>query len=310
MYCLCLRELPPPPSGKTGWPWTEEPPQVPDTMPSGEPWAKLSIVTPSYNQGQFIEETIRSVLLQGYPNLEYIIIDGGSTDGTLDIIRRYEKHLAYWVSDPDKGQANAINKGFKKATGQIFGWINSDDYYYPGALATVGRAFSEHQGVALIHGYEHHVDRNGTVIQEVFPVFKHARFATLYFCYPLPQLTCFWTSEAHQAIGGLEETLHYQLDYHFLLRLTYRYRSMYIPLCVGAFRRYPEQKCRPELREAFVLEHKTATERFLMQEGISAWRRQLLRYWYRGLLFWRYEVGFARAFRGRLCHAFTRLRQW
>ena len=113
MRCPTLKELPPSEAGKTGWPWTEESPQLPDNMPDGSPCPKISIVTPSLNQGQFIEETIRSVLLQGYPNLEYIIIDGGSTDGSVDIIKKYEKWLAYWITEPDRDQGHAINKGFE-----------------------------------------------------------------------------------------------------------------------------------------------------------------------------------------------------
>ena len=105
MHCPTLAELPPPPPDKTGWPWSEESPPLPATMPDGSPWPRISIVTPSYNQGQFIEETIRSVLLQGYPNLEYIVMDGGSTDNSVEIVRNYNSWLAYWVSEPDRGQA-------------------------------------------------------------------------------------------------------------------------------------------------------------------------------------------------------------
>ena len=106
MRCPSLSELPPPPRGKQGWPWTEETPRLPETMPDGQPWPRVSIVTPSYNQGRFIEETIRSVLLQGYPVLEYIIIDGGSTDVAVDIIKKHEQWLTYCVAEPDTVRAD------------------------------------------------------------------------------------------------------------------------------------------------------------------------------------------------------------
>src|ERR1700758_987177 len=119
MRCPTLDELPPPPIDKDGWPWTDDSPQLPDATVDGKPWPLLSVITPAYNQGQFIEETIRSVLLQGYPNLEYIIIDGGSKDGTVEVIRKYERWLSYWVTEPDNGQSHAINKGFRRARGEI-----------------------------------------------------------------------------------------------------------------------------------------------------------------------------------------------
>jgi len=137
MHCSRLNDLPSSFTGKVGWPWTEESPQLSDTMPDGRPWPKISIVTPNYNYGQFLEETIRSVLLQGYPNLEYIIIDGGSTDNSIEIIKKYEKWLAYWISEPDRGQSHAINKGLKMASGEWFNWINSDDLLMPHALKTL-----------------------------------------------------------------------------------------------------------------------------------------------------------------------------
>lgn len=135
MRCPELNELPAPPAGKTGWPWTEEGIRETGERVEGRgPLPRVSIVSPSYNQGRFLEETIRSVLLQGYPDLEYIVIDGGSSDESVEIIRKYEPWLTYWVSEKDRGQCHAINKGFEHATGEVFGWMNSDDYFYPEAL--------------------------------------------------------------------------------------------------------------------------------------------------------------------------------
>src|SRR5882762_4423248 len=132
MDCPSLKQLPEPPKGKTGWPWTEQSPRVPATMPEGRLWPGISIVTPSFNQGQFIEETIRSVLLQGYPNLEYFVIDAGSADLTLEIIKKYEPWITYWVSEPDNGQVDAIKKGLRLSSGEWFNWINSDDILLQG----------------------------------------------------------------------------------------------------------------------------------------------------------------------------------
>lgn len=117
-------------------------------------YSRISIVTPSFNQGQYIEQTICSVLDQNYPNLEYIIIDGGSTDGTVDIIKKYGDRITYWVSTPDKGQTDAINKGFAKCTGEIFNWINSDDYYEPGTFEKIASLFTDHPGANVVCGKE------------------------------------------------------------------------------------------------------------------------------------------------------------
>ncbi len=143
MRCPTLADLPTPPPGRTGWPWTEETPPLGDP-PTGVVWPTLSIVTPSYNQGQYIEETIRSVLLQGYPDIEYILIDGGSSDETVEIIRKYERYLTHWCSESDDGQYHAINKGLDRCSGDVFNWINSDDLLCPGALAAVAGAWTQH----------------------------------------------------------------------------------------------------------------------------------------------------------------------
>jgi len=130
-----------------------------------EQFPKISIVTASYNQGQFIEETILSVLNQNYPNLEYILIDGGSTDNSVEIIRKYQQHFTYWVSEKDKGQANAINKGLQLCTGDIFNWLNSDDYLEPGSLHKIAAAFANEQ-VQMVAGK---VRNYSTTEEEIIP---------------------------------------------------------------------------------------------------------------------------------------------
>ncbi len=143
MRCPRISELPDPPQGKTGWPWTAEGEQLPDLMPDGKPWPFISVVTPSFNQADYLEATIRSILLQGYPNLEYILADGGSTDGSLEIIYKYAPWLTHWESNPDGGHMAAIQKGFQTSSGQVLAWLNSDDMLFPWTFRTVAGVFSD-----------------------------------------------------------------------------------------------------------------------------------------------------------------------
>ena len=215
MRCPTLKDLPPPPPGKTGWPWTEESPQLPDTMPDGRPWPKISIVTPNYNYGRFLEETIRSVLLQGYPNLEYIIIDGGSTDNSVEIIKKYEPWLAYWVSEPDRGQSDAINKGFKKATGDILGWINSDDLYLPGALRRVALMFAK-TGCDILSGNTVYLENGCRSVKKRPTLFSVGKMLRTYRS-PAPQPSTFWLRECWDMYGPLDVHLHYRMDWALFL---------------------------------------------------------------------------------------------
>lgn len=219
MHCPTLSELPPPPRGKKGWPWTEESPQLPDIMPNGDSWPKFSMVTPSYNQGQFIEETIRSVLLQGYHNMEYIIIDGGSTDNSVEIIKKYEKWLTYWVSEPDSGQSHAVNKGYEKASGEIYGWMNSDDYLLKDALKNVAVAYNASQGAGAWCGGCLLVDADSKKLNIHWPdrvdVDGIADWGQNHFAQP----ALFFSQKAWQHCGPLEEGLHYEMDFDLWLKI-------------------------------------------------------------------------------------------
>jgi hypothetical protein len=144
--------FPDPPAGKTGWPWIETPEVFPENRPDGTPWPRISIVTPSYQQGRYIEETIRSVLLQGYPNLQYWVMDGGSQDETVSILEIYAPWLSGWVSEADKGQAHAINKGWQRSDGVWLGWLNSDDVLLPGSLKAEMEFAANHPQVGFLYG--------------------------------------------------------------------------------------------------------------------------------------------------------------
>ncbi|MBD2039813.1 glycosyltransferase family 2 protein [Microcoleus sp. FACHB-672] len=243
--CPTLSELPLPSAGKTGWPWTQESSQLPDTMPDGSPWPRVSIVTPSYNQGQFIEETIRSVLLQGYPNIEYIIIDGGSTDNSLEIIRKYEQWISYWVSEPDSGQSHAINKGFNKATGEIFGWLNSDDYYHPGGLATLVQLRQKQPDCVAWVGANQEIDITGKPLRSLTPrVGNKAQIGDwgtqveAHFHQP----SCLFSAKQFAAIGGVNERLEYALDVELWMRLAETGNFATTGEIISYPRIYPEAK--------------------------------------------------------------------
>lgn len=200
----------------------------------------VSIVTPSFNQGQFIERTIRSVLNQDYPALEYIVMDGGSTDGTLGILKRYEDRLT-WLSEPDAGQSDAIRRGFGRARGEILGWLNSDDVYLPEAVSQGVRAFAGDPNVGFVYGLAEFIDRSGLVVGR--PVTESWNYARLvgklnYVAQP----ATFFTRDAYEAVGGLDPDLHFCMDYDLWIKLGSRYSARHIPELWAQMRMYEETK--------------------------------------------------------------------
>jgi len=182
---------------------------------------KISIITPSYNQDEFLSECIESVLNQDYPNLEYIIIDGGSTDGSVNIIKKYEKHIDYWISEEDSGQSDAINKGFKLATGDIVAWINSDDFYYPGTFELIEKEYSSTPEASFYYGNGNRVDRKG-VIKSLFYREGTPDFSLEALIYGLNYILQPVTFIRHAAlieVGYLDQKLHYGMDSDLWIRL-------------------------------------------------------------------------------------------
>jgi glycosyltransferase involved in cell wall biosynthesis len=213
-----LEGLPDPPPDVDGWPWTDGSEQG-NQEEEGE-WPKISIVTPSYNQEEFIEAALRSVILQEYPNLEYIVIDGASDDGSVEVIEQYESWIDHWASEPDRGQSHALNKGFRQATGQIFGWVNSDDLLRPGALRSVARAYRRDPDAVAWVGKCLEVESDRTPIREIAPRnlgkesmgdwWRDGRFF---------QPSCFFDASTFREAGGLDERLHYAMDVDLWVRL-------------------------------------------------------------------------------------------
>ena len=213
----------------------------------------VSIVTPSYNQAQFIEATIQSVLAQDYPEVEYIIIDGGSTDGSVEIIRRYASRLAGWVSEPDHGQTDAINKGFAQAHGEILAWLNSDDVYLPGAITQAVGFLQSHPEVGMVYGDATFINAEGAEIGH-FPA-RQTDYARLRRGYVhIPQQASFFRAQLWRKVGPLDPSFYFAMDYDLWVRLSRLAPLVYVPSPWASFRLHgagktiaADDRCWPEM---------------------------------------------------------------
>lgn len=237
-----LADLPAAPPGRTGWPWTEACTALPEARPDGSPWPRISIVTPVYNQAHYLEETLRSVLLQGYPELEYVVVNDGSTDDSEAIVRRYAPWLAYWTTQPNQGQRAAINNGFQQVTGQVQAYLNSDDLLLPGALERAALEIDPRRGRHVVMGRCRFTDPEGRFIGVEHPsrFESHTRVLEVWKGHTIPQPSVFWTPEVWRTSGPIQEDL--WVDYGLFCRFSRRYVFHEIDQVMSTYRLHPESK--------------------------------------------------------------------
>jgi glycosyltransferase involved in cell wall biosynthesis len=249
----------------------------------------VSIVTPSFNQARYIEATIQSVLGQEYPRLEYLIVDGGSTDGTVEIIKKYEGRIGWWVSEQDQGQTDAINKGFARAQGDILAWLNSDDTYEPGAVAAAVQYLVEHPEVGMVYGDCNFINEEGRVIGKFGAAQTDYRLLRQGYVH-IPQQTMFFRADLWKQVGPLDPSFYFAMDYDLWTRLAARTTLKYVPQTWANFRLHTsgktiaaDDRCWPEMVRVHYRDggsfFSTIVAKYYIRKLIAPlwnWRRRLM----------------------------------
>lgn len=255
---------------------------------------KVSIVMPSFNQGSYLEESICSVLAQDYPNIEFIIVDGGSTDESVKIIQKYQHHLAWWVSEKDKGHADALNKGFSHATGEILAWLNSDDAYYPETVSQAVAALQAHPEVGMVYGDANLTDEHGDIVGQ-FASKQTSYRGMLRGSVHIPQATTFFRAELWQQVGPLDLSLFFAFDYDLWVKLAKVSEILYVPKLWANFRMHEQGKsvknddrCYPDMIRVYKREVGKGLSllqiRAVARRLVYAWMPWRLRAWLRKAL--------------------------
>lgn len=259
-----------------------------ENIPTIQNSPKISIIIPSYNQARYLERTILSVLNQGYDNLELIIIDGESTDGSINIIKKFENYLVYWHSVPDKGQSDALNQGFSLATGDIVGWMNADDLYIPGAFDMVVKAFKDNPNAGVVFGDWWEINSEDEVTSENL-AFDFSLGHFIYEGFHLNSQAMFWRREVHKRFGEFDVELHRTMDYDLILRLGLvegQGHFLRIPFPLACFRRHAEQKTQGfdavvhDEHRRIALKNGIAAKYSLLGEAARLMYRFRRAYWY------------------------------
>ena len=256
----------------------------------------VSIITPSFNQAEFLEATLKSVLSQDYKNLEYIVVDGGSTDGSVDIIRKYSDQLTWWVSEPDQGQGDAINKGFQHARGEIWAWLNSDDLYYPGVISQAVKTLKTNPDFGMVYGDADLIDVEGKLIGKFSA--RQTNYKRMLNGYVhIPQQTTFVRAELWKQVGGLDPSFFFAMDYDLWVKLAKITHLQYIPQRWAAFRLHTEGKsiqfddrCYPEMLRVRQRELGKGFSRLALKAYLRpllyTWLPVSLRVWLRNRMPW------------------------
>jgi glycosyltransferase involved in cell wall biosynthesis len=258
---------------------------------------KISIVTPSFNQAPFLEETIRSIDSQRYPNLEYIVMHGGSTDGSVEIIRKNQDCISYWQSERDEGQSDALHRGFQRATGEILAYLNSDDTLELGALAAVGEYMASHPGIDLLYGNMNFIDADGKYLYTAYPMLD---LRILVYENPfVPQQAMFWRKDLYLRAGGINPVLRFAMDYELALKfLLAGARVAKVRNVLANFRVHPEAKS-STIRDVMHAERSEILSR-LHPTDEGELERAIKKIRYRCLRFCREPGSFASAIRSRI----------